>query len=77
MRPQCPDSLNAHDLVKELDHATELMMSIPVEQVGSLHWKEAFVRQQSAFRTWREYLYLKADSKPAAHSMGRSFEKVA
>lgn len=66
MRPQQHDAPNALDLIKELDQATEQMMSISVELVGGPQWQEAFNRQQSAFRKWREYLYCKAEEKPPA-----------
>lgn len=66
MRPKVCDAPNAHDLVKELDDATEKMMAIGVGQVGTPQWEEAFARQQRAFRSWRDYLYLKADEKPPA-----------
>jgi hypothetical protein len=67
MRPQTFDIPNALDLISELDQATEQMMSIPVEHVGGTQWEEAFVRQQSAFRKWREYC--KADERPAVRLM--------
>jgi hypothetical protein len=51
--------------MSELDQATEQMMSIPVENIGSAVWEEALVRQQNAFRKWRDYLYCKADQRPA------------
>jgi hypothetical protein len=41
------------------------MMAIPVEHIGGAQWEEARVRQQSAFRKWRDYLYRKADERPA------------
>ncbi len=63
MRYLITDTPNALDLINELDQATEQMMSIPVEQVGGEQWQEAFERQQSAFRMWREYLYRKAEEK--------------
>jgi len=66
MRPTPIDSPNALDLVKELDDATEQMMAIGVDQIGTPQWQEAFERQQRAFRGWRDYLYLKADEKPPA-----------
>ncbi|MGE6386436.1 hypothetical protein ACQKEN_12315 [Pseudomonas sp. NPDC078416] len=65
MRPQIHDIPNALDLISELDQATEQMMSIPVAHIGGAQWEEAFVRQQSAFRKWRDYLYCKADERPA------------
>ncbi len=64
MRPLIADSPNALDLIAELDQATEQMMSLSVEHVGTEQWQAAFVRQQSAFKRWREYLYCKADEKP-------------
>lgn len=64
MRPQMCDAPNARDLVNELDQATELMMSMPVELVGGSEWQDAFNRQQRAFRMWRDYLYRKADERP-------------
>ncbi|SEI66639.1 MULTISPECIES: hypothetical protein [unclassified Pseudomonas] len=66
MRAKIFDSPNALDLMKELDQATEQMMSISVELVGGPQWQEAFDRQQKAFRSWRDYLYCKADEKPPA-----------
>jgi hypothetical protein len=42
------------------------MMALAVDQVGTVEWQEAFDRQQRAFRSWRDYLYLKADEKPPA-----------
>ncbi|MDH0748713.1 hypothetical protein N5D61_20525 [Pseudomonas sp. GD03842] len=61
------DSPNALELIKELDDATEQMMALGVDQVGSPQWQVVFDRQQRAFRNWRDYLYLKADEKPPAH----------
>lgn len=69
MRPQINDIPNALDLISELDQATEQMMSIPVDHIGGTQWEEAFVRQQSAFRNWRDYLYRKADERPAVRLM--------
>jgi hypothetical protein len=66
MRPKVCEAPNALDLVKELDDATEQMMEIGVDQVGSPQWQDAFERQQRAFRNWRDYLYRKADEKPPA-----------
>jgi hypothetical protein len=66
MRPKVCDAPNALDLVKELDDATEQMMALGVDQVGTVEWQEVFDRQQRAFRSWRDYLYLKADEKPPA-----------
>lgn len=60
------DTTNAHDLVGELDKATEIMMALHVGQVGGEQWKNACSRQQIAFREWRQYLYRKADEKPPA-----------
>lgn len=65
MRPHSFDIPNALDLISELDQATEQMMAIPVEHIGGAQWEEARVRQQSAFRKWRDYLYRKADERPA------------
>lgn len=69
MRPQTFDIPNALDLISELDQATEQMMSIPVDHIGGAQWEQAFVRQQSAFRKWRDYLYCKADERPAVRLM--------
>ena len=66
MRPKICDAPNALDLIKELDDATEQMMAISVDHVGTPPWQDAFNRQQRAFRNWRDYLYLKADEKPSA-----------
>jgi hypothetical protein len=66
MRPEVFDAPNALDLIKELDNATEQMMAISVDLIGTLEWQEAFDRQQRAFRSWRDYLYNKADEKPPA-----------
>ncbi len=60
MRSLIVDMPNGRELVQELDIATELMMSIPVELVGGEQWQAAFDRQQSAFRAWRSYLLSKA-----------------
>ncbi|ARD12864.1 hypothetical protein GE543_15040 [Pseudomonas sp. SZ57] len=60
------DTTNAHDLVGELDKATEIMMALHVGQVGGEQWRDACSRQQSAFMEWRQYLYRKADEKPPA-----------
>ncbi|WP_164990169.1 hypothetical protein [Pseudomonas syringae] len=47
------DTTNAHDLVGELDKATEIMMALHVGQVGGEQWRDACSRQQSAFMEWR------------------------
>lgn len=64
MRSKICDAPNAIDLIKELDDATEQMMAIGVDRVGTPPWQNAFDRQQRAFRNWRDYLYVKADEKP-------------
>ena len=56
MRSLILDMPNGRALVEELDLATELMMSIPIELVGGEHWQAAFDRQQLAFKAWRSYL---------------------
>lgn len=66
MQPEIVDTPNTLDLIKELDDATEQMMAISVDLIGTPEWQEAFDRQQRAFRTWRDYLYNKADEKPPA-----------
>jgi hypothetical protein len=66
MQPEIVDTPNALDLIQELDDATEQMMAISVDLVGTAEWQEAFDRQQRAFRTWRDYLYHKVDEKPPA-----------
>lgn len=66
MRSEVFDAPNALDLIKELDDATEQMMAISVDLVGTPEWQEAFDRQQRAFRGWRDYLYNKADEQPPA-----------
>lgn len=60
MRSLILDMPNGRELVEELDLATELMMSIPIELVGGEEWLEAFARQQRAFKEWRSYLHCKA-----------------
>lgn len=60
MRSLILDMPNGRELVEELDIATELMMSIPVELVGGEQWQAAFDRQQLAFKEWRSYLLCKA-----------------
>lgn len=60
MRSLILDMPNGRELVDELDLATEQMMAIPIELVGSEYWQTAFNRQQQAFKKWREYLHCKA-----------------
>lgn len=66
MRDMRVDEPNALDLMQELDKATEHMMALHVGQVGGEEWREACLRQQRAFRAWRDYLYIQADKKPPA-----------
>ncbi|MHC8305503.1 hypothetical protein [Pseudomonas sp. PB3P13] len=63
MRSLILDMPNGRELVDELDFATEQMMSIPVELIGSAQWQDAACRQQQAFRKWREYLHRMADGR--------------
>jgi N-dimethylarginine dimethylaminohydrolase len=63
MRSLILDLPNGRELANELDLATEQMMSIPVELIGSAHWLTASDRQQQAFQEWREYLQLMADGR--------------
>lgn len=63
MRSLILDMPNGRELVDELDLATEQMMSMPVELIGSPQWQEAAHRQQQAFRKWREYLHRMADGR--------------
>jgi hypothetical protein len=60
MRSLIFDMPNGRELVEELDIATELMMSIPVELVGGVQWQAVFDRQQLAFKAWRTYLLCKS-----------------
>ncbi|PQZ89393.1 MULTISPECIES: hypothetical protein [Pseudomonas] len=60
MRSLILEMPNGRELVDELDVATELMMSIPIELVGGEAWQAAFARQQQAFKQWRSYLLCKA-----------------
>ena len=69
MREMKIDEPNALDLMQELDAATEHMMALHVGQVGGEQWQEACLRQQRAFRAWRDYLYIKADEKPPARRL--------
>lgn len=64
MRSLILDMPNGRELIDELDLATEHMMAIPIESVGSEHWQAAFNRQQQAFKQWREYLHCKAAGRP-------------
>jgi hypothetical protein len=43
-------------LLSELNAATEGMMAIALNEVGSLGWHRAHLRQQAAFATWLRYL---------------------
>lgn len=70
MRSLILDMPNGRELVEELDIATELMMSIPVELVGGEQWQAAFERQQLAFKEWRAYLHCKA-KHPTREAPGR------
>jgi len=63
MRPLILDMPNGRELIDELDLATALMMSIPVELLGSVQWQEAASRQYQAFKKWREYLHRMADGR--------------
>ncbi|MVV47551.1 hypothetical protein EJA72_04690 [Pseudomonas sp. PB120] len=63
MRSLTLDMPNGRELNDELDLATSLMMSIPVELIGSVQWREASSRQYQAFRKWREYLHHMADGR--------------
>ncbi|WP_028621335.1 hypothetical protein [Pseudomonas sp. Ant30-3] len=65
MRSLILDMPNGRELIDELDLATELMMSIPVDQVGGQQWQDAFDRQQRAFAEWRKYLLRLADGRLA------------
>lgn len=63
MRSLLLDMPNGRELIDELDLATALMMSIPVELIGGAQWQEAANRQHQAFRQWREYLHHMADGR--------------
>ena len=54
---------NAHALITELDAATERMMALSADKVGSLEWRRACDRQRLAFRCWLDYLRLQAKEK--------------
>lgn len=54
---------NGRELIDELDDATALMMSIPVDFIGGTRWQEASSRQQQAFIKWRDYLHHMADGR--------------
>jgi hypothetical protein len=54
---------NGRELIGELDLATEQMMAMPVELIGSAQWQQTATRQQTAFKKWREYLHLMADGR--------------
>ena len=63
MRPLSLDMPNGRELVNELDLATEQMMSLAADQIGSEQWQQACDRQYRAFRQWREYLHFMADAQ--------------
>lgn len=63
MRSLILDLPNGRELANELDLATEQMMSIPVDLIGSAQWRTASYKQQQAFQEWREYLQLMADGR--------------
>lgn len=54
---------NGRELIDELDLATEQMMAMSVELIGSPEWEQAAKRQYQAFRKWREYLHHMADGR--------------
>ncbi|VVM36226.1 hypothetical protein PS645_00037 [Pseudomonas fluorescens] len=69
MRSLVIDMPNGRELVDELDRATEQMMSIPVELIGSEAWQAAACRQHQAFRKWREYLHKMADGRARTETL--------
>lgn len=69
MRSLILDMPNGRELIDELDFATGLMMSMPVELIGGPEWQEASIRQQQAFRKWREYLHHMADGRVCVENL--------
>jgi uncharacterized protein (DUF779 family) len=49
MRPKVCDAPNALDLVKELDDATEQMMALGVDQVGTVDGRKPLIGSSAPF----------------------------